>query len=726
MRGWIIDCYPDYEHDCIVIWIKTNKGIERLVDRSFLPKFYIWAPEEQLMDLADNLTMFDVREITLEKKKTWLGELEKLTLGVTVNKYKSLNQIARMVNGWGNYRDYNLFNVDLRFEQRYFLSHDLFPMGLVEFDKELRSIDSPYRLDYPIPKLKTVNLKINARTQKGIPTFEDPIRSAYLDDIIIDGSEEGILTELDSLVRKIDPDVVYSCDGDGFYMRYLAKRAEMNDLKGFDLGRESGGRLSKGKELLHLRTDTLQTSSTQAERKDTHRHKQFVHVRGKRHPRTDRPFQTLWYTCTGPLEALPGSAISAMQVNEAMRTGHLVLWKKNLPEMFKTARKLIVCDRGGFIYEPSVGVHDGIIEVDFTSLYPSIMVRHNISPETMMCDCCPNSSRIVPEIGYKICEKHIGLIPHVLDPIIKRRIAFKRLMKEDDRRREIYEQRSRILKWVLVTCFGYTGYRNARFGRIECHEAITAYGREILLKASEIAERHGFHIVHGIVDSLWLKGDTNPEEFCSEVTSATGIPLQIEGRYRWIVFLPTITTDVGALNRYYGLFDSGEMKVRGIALRKSDTPQVIRDFQNDILKVLSKARNSDEFEETIPVALDIMDIYAKSLLDRSTPLEKLIITKRVSKELSDYRQWNDSVAALKQLSCKGFNVQPGEVVEYVICDGGSRSASGRVKVAQFLEGNEHYDADRYVEQVLRATADLFSPFGWNFTSLRDRISNKKA
>jgi DNA polymerase elongation subunit (family B) len=726
MRGWIIDCYPDYEHDCIVIWIKTNKGIEKLVDRSFLPKFYIWAPEEQLMDLADNLTMFDVRETTLEKKKTWLGELEKLTLGVTVNKYKSLNQIARMVNGWGNYRDYNLFNVDLRFEQRYFLNHDLFPMGLVEFDKKLRSIDSPYRLDYPIPKLKTVNLKINAKTQKGIPTFEDPIRSAYLDDIIIDGSEEGILTELDSLVRKIDPDVVYSCDGDGFYMRYLAKRAEMNDLKGFDLGRESGGRLSKGKSYFTYGRILYKPPA----------HK----LRGRIHIDTNSSFMfaesgihgliDLSRLCGIPVQDLsrlsPGSAISAMQVNEAMRTGHLVLWKKNLPEMFKTARKLIVCDRGGFIYEPSVGVHDGIIEVDFTSLYPSIMVRYNISPETVMCDCCPDSSRIVPEIGYKICEKHIGLIPHVLDPIIKRRIAFKRLMKGDDRRREIYEQRSRILKWVLVTCFGYTGYRNARFGRIECHEAITAYGREILLKASEIAERHGFNIVHGIVDSLWLEGDANPEEFCSEVTSATGIPLQIEGRYRWIVFLPTITTDVGALNRYYGLFDSGEMKVRGIALRKSDTPQVIRDLQNDILKVLSKARDSDEFEETIPIALDIMDIYTKSLLDRSTPLEKLIITKRVSKELSDYRQWNDSVAALKQLSCKGFNVQPGEVVEYVICDGGSRSASGRVKVAQFLEGNEHYDADKYVEQVLRATADLFSPFGWNFTSLRDRISNKKA
>ncbi len=93
----------------------------------------------------------------------------------------------------------------------------------------------------------------------------------------------------------------------------------------------------------------------------------------------------------------PGTAISAMQVNEAVRMGTLVLWKKNLPEDFKTAGALLVSDRGGFIYEPKVGMHERVSEVDFASLYPSIMVVHNISPETLQCACCPDSRRIVPE-----------------------------------------------------------------------------------------------------------------------------------------------------------------------------------------------------------------------------------------------------------------------------------------------------------------------------------------
>jgi DNA polymerase-2 len=58
---------------------------------------------------------------------------------------------------------------------------------------------------------------------------------------------------------------------------------------------------------------------------------------------------------------------------------------------------------------------------------------------------------------------------------------------------------------MLVTCFGYLGYRNARFGRIEAHEAVTAFGREKLLQAKEICEEEGFELLHAITDSLWIR-----------------------------------------------------------------------------------------------------------------------------------------------------------------------------------------------------------------------------
>jgi hypothetical protein len=68
------------------------------------------------------------------------------------------------------------------------------------------------------------------------------------------------------------------------------------------------------------------------------------------------------------------------------------------------------------------------------------------------------------------------------------------------------------LKWIGVTCFGYLGYRNARFGRIESHEAVTAFGREKLLRAKEIAEAHGFALLHALTDAVWIQHPDGSEE----------------------------------------------------------------------------------------------------------------------------------------------------------------------------------------------------------------------
>ncbi len=718
MRGWILDCYPDYERNRMVIWIKTNKGVEKWTDE-FVPEFYVWAPKDQLSKVMRGLRTMGVEDFCLERKKTDLTEKEKEVIAITVQEYSSLPSLAKTIDSWGKYADFGLFNVDFRFDQRYFLEKNLFPMGLLDTNGP-KLLDSPFRMDYPIPNLKETKLEVEVKG-KGIPTLKDPIRRVHVDDVCIEGDEEAVLRELDALLKKIDPDVVHTCGGDEFYIPYLAGRAKLNGMR-FDLGRERGERRSKGKSYFTYGRIVYKAPAHKPRgRVHIDAANSFIFSESGLHGLID-----LSRLSSIPLQDLsrlsPGSAISAMQVNAAVRSGHLVLWKKNIPEGFKTAGALLISDRGGFIYEPRVGIHDKVAEVDFASLYPSIMVQFNISPETLLCSCCPQSRRIVPAIGYHICEKKTGLVPQVLEPIIKRRLAFKRMMKEGTRKRTIYEQRAKALKWVLVTCFGYTGYRNARFGRIECHESITAYGREILLKTSEIAENRGFEILHGIIDSLWIKGEGDAEAFCEEISKRIGIPLLLEGHYRWIVFLPNISTGVGALNRYYGLFENGEMKMRGIALRKKDTPQILEDLQLHLLDELTKAKSAEEFKGRIPAALEVMDSYVRKLREGSVPLDDLIIKRSVSQELSEYRQFNDSVAALRQLHSEGFEVPPGKSVEYVICDSSSKKAWERVKVASFLDGSETYDAERYVEFVLRATSELLSPFDYSFESLKKRTA----
>ncbi|UCF07934.1 MAG: hypothetical protein JSW28_09895, partial [Thermoplasmata archaeon] len=422
-----------------------------------------------------------------------------------------------------------------------------------------------------------------------------------------------------------------------------------------------------------------------------------------------------------PLSRLsPGSAISAMQVNFALRHGYIVQWKKNVPEEFKTAEELMTADRGGLIFEPVVGVHDHVVEVDFTSLYPNIMAKYNLSPETVLCRCCPDSKRIVPELLYHVCEKRLGMIPQVVRPLVQRRIAFKRLAETQPEKRKIHRQRADILKWVLVTAFGYTGYRNARFGRIECHESINAYGRDILVRTMEIAENYGYEVLHGMVDCLWLKpnGFTNHDYFCRYVSKYMDIPLELEGTYKWIVFLPNKTTGVGALNRYYGLFEDGELKVRGIDLRKHDTPELIRRAQADMLGVLARAENSREFMERIPDAVAVLKSYCGMIKGGDCRLEDLVLTKRISRSLGEYRQENDQVAALRQLKRHGFEIQPGQKIRFIVCDSSTKEPAKRVKLADLIEGDEGYDIGRYTDLLLRAGETLLAPFGYDEESLR--------
>ena len=138
------------------------------------------------------------------------------------------------------------------------------------------------------------------------------------------------------------------------------------------------------------------------------------------------------------------------------------------------------------------------------------MLKKNLSAETIKCSCCPNSRLKVPELDYNICEKKIGIIPTSLKIVLDKRAKYKELNSDSNvasnsKLKAIYKTRQSSLKWILVTSFGYLGFNNAKFGRIDAHIAVCAFDRQILLQAVKIAEIYGFEVLHGIVDSIWIK-----------------------------------------------------------------------------------------------------------------------------------------------------------------------------------------------------------------------------
>ena len=124
--------------------------------------------------------------------------------------------------------------------------------------------------------------------------------------------------------------------------------------------------------------------------------------------------------------------------------------------------------------------------------------------------------------------------------------------------------------------------------------------------------------------------------------------------------------NIGVLNRYYGVMENGKLKVRGIEVRRRDTPKFIFDAQTEIIKALSEANNATELYQKIPDALNVVKDYRRKLLNEEVPIWDLVITKHLSKKPKHYRQNVSQVIAAEQIIKDGGEVHAGNSVKFLL------------------------------------------------------------
>lgn len=137
--------------------------------------------------------------------------------------------------------------------------------------------------------------------------------------------------------------------------------------------------------------------------------------------------------------------------------------------------------------------------------------------------------------------------------------------------------------------------------------------------------------------------------------------MNFERRYKGIVFLPSkVHPNIGVLNRYYGVMENGKGKLRGIEIRRHDTPRFIYDAQTEMINVLASSNNTTEYLAKIPEALDVIKQYRSKLLNDEVPVWDLIVTKHLSKQSRKYKQQVSQVIAAEQLIKEGREVHAGK------------------------------------------------------------------
>jgi DNA polymerase-2 len=802
ISGWLFDVYP--LNNKMVFWIKQNNGnTVRLEDKDWSHSIYVASSDNNttsnlnsiLKEIKrhDNITHFikDYAFVSKYEKITDTHESEvlKLNLSDSTKTLYLAKKIERIILEKKWFEKVKLYNVDMLPEQSYFYEHNIFPLAFCKVysssnvHSQLRwtNKDNVYSVDYKMPDFRTIHLKMNLKIERKIPRYTDRINSIS---IITQGcetfeiqneSEIDTMKELTTEVAKIDPDFIFTEDGDSFTFPYLIHRAEVNGLE-LVLGREPTIPLKKP-----MREGISYFSYGRVYFRPT-----TIKLLGRIHLDKNNSFvwnesgigglQGLYEIarlCRMPLHtasrASIGKCLSSLQFYYAtVKKNTLIPWKPTLAEHFKTFENLFIADRGGLVFEPEIGVHEQVAEFDFISLYPNIMLKKNISAETINCDCCYNNDNDnnnsnlirVPELTYyHICEKRTGIVPMSLKIVLDKRKEYKQLLKflnTPIKLKSIYDARQNALKWILVTSFGYLGFNNAKFGRIDAHIAVCAFDRQIILQAAKIAERYRFRVLHGIVDSIWIrkkkkkkkereddnngvKGEQAKKEkekyylqLKKSIEKEIGFEISFEGIYQWVAFVPSkINSELPVTNRYFGVFENGDIKVRGIEARRHDTPIFLSKFQQEILKIMATGNTIDEIKALMTKVTKTFQKYVQLIKDRKVPVEELVFTKQLSKDSRQYYGRNTvENNVMHQLEIEGQYLKAGQVLRYIITDyyyyhhhykEGKRSIP-----IELINENITYDVKRYIELLAETCNSVTAPFGYVCSSCSaTRILSRK-
>ena len=370
---------------------------------------------------------------------------------------------------------------------------------------------------------------------------------------------------------------------------------------------------------------------------------------------------------------------------------------------------------GGFVYTPESGLYDNIALFDFRSLYPTVMVAHNISPDTLNVEDCSDSFEL-DEMDYTFCQDEQGFFPELIEGLVEERYNLKKKMRDLDESNEKYQQfynRQQAEKILANSFYGYLGYNGARWYSRESAEATTYLGRKYIEDTIATAEEMGFEVVYGDTDSVFLKKEDIREEmdaFLEKVNSDLPdfMELEFEGFFKRGFYTSTASGE-GAKKKYALMDEEGKMKITGFEQVRRDWSPIAKETQEKVLRKVLQ----DEISEAAEVVKDTIDEMKSGNVD----LDKLRIYTTLTKKPEEYDTTAPHVEAAKKAIKRGKEISPDTTISYVITSG-TGSISSRAKVLEYANS---YDADYYIEnQVLPVSMRVLKVFGYTEDQLQGK------
>ena len=320
--------------------------------------------------------------------------------------------------------------------------------------------------------------------------------------------------------------------------------------------------------------------------------------------------------------------------------------------------------RGGLVVEPKEGIHFNVVVMDFASLYPSIIKVRNLSYETVRCSHEECKKNTIPQTNHWTCSKKNGMTAIIIGSLRDLRVNYyKSLSKKEtltEEQRQQYTVVSQALKVILNASYGVMGAEIFPLYFLPAAEATTAIGRYTILETIKKCEKFGIEVLYGDTDSLFIKNPTDEqiEKVIEQAKEDHGVDLEIDKVYRYCVLS-------NRKKNYLGVTKAGKVDVKGLTGKKSHTPPFIKKLFYELLDVLSKVENLDDFNKAKKQISDKIATCAKKVEEKEIPLEDLTFNVMISKAPSEYVKTVPQHIRAAKLLESIREVKKGDKISYV-------------------------------------------------------------
>src|SRR2546425_11585145 len=760
---WLLDLnHETYEgKSSIWLWGITHKGKRVLViDDNYRAYFYLLPRREQDTEelkkrLEDEKPHPTIEIVTIEKKNLLADE--RVVLKVFCKDPDFLEKAAReTLKKTGAEATYE---EKLRLAIKYQYDHGIKPCQWYEVDTTASSID-PEKFsvqetltatDHPhaiakeeLPSLDLFSFSLLSVSKIGAPNaIRDPVQliswrtNKDSSEVLLTQahSDESIIQKFGEDVTKTNPDFVLSFEGNGIHWPYLLKRTNKTKIP-LKVGRDGGpphqslyghysliGRanidlLNFADDLYDVKIKTIENVANYlgiqfSEEKPIDETAYFdywskpdqrkilvKHVEMESEIILKIGQEAIDYVIQmSALSGLPPDQVIAAAVGFRV-DNYLMMETHKLGQLIPSrTEQPIIPYKGAIVLEPRVGLHDNVASLDFSSMYPSLMIKYNISPDTLVTGKDEGAFE-VPEVKHRFRKSPPGFYRIVLTKLIEARKTTKAELKRtspSDPRYPLLKAREKAVKVMTNAVYGYAGWAGARWYSKDVAESAAALGRATINHAISLAKTLGLTVLYGDTDSLFVNYDEKlVQKFQAEIDHQLGLEINLSEVYKRILFTE-------AKKKYAGLRTDGQIDIVGLEAVRGDWSNLARDVQNRVLRMVLEDANASR-------ATAYVLNLTSNLKSKKLPLSSFIIWKTLTKPVGAYEMNAPHVEAAKKMAKDGWPVTAGDKVGFVIT-----KKPGKL----FQKAEPHYkvtiedvDYDYYVQnQIVPAAARILEILG---------------